>query len=386
MSPGRTYGVLLVSGRLTHQELYAPAFAADARCRLVGLTDEADVSSQRAALNRQLAKDLGISYIGSLGVALSRGDVDIVSVCAEPERRGRVAVQCAQAGKHLYLDKPMTCSLSDAAALVAAVRRAGVRSHVFSLMTASWARRAKELAVSGELGDLLAVHADVLFAKGPAGTASLGRPRRELFPPRGFTHPDSKRELYALGVYAVGLVRWLTGRETRSVYGWTANYFFREHQRNDVEDFGALMLSLEGGVVASVTGGRTGWMSHPSNGLVSVRLVGSRGAASVDPYQPRLEVHADGPAWTPPRSEEDPMGFWASTQQEAGLRAKPAWIPFQKAAEPQSDVRYFLDCVESKQESAMSAADGAAVVEILMAGYRSAATRSPVSLPMSPTS
>ena len=55
-------GVLLISGRLTHQENYALNLRADPRCRLVGLSDEVDVPPERAQLNKQFAEDLDIPY------------------------------------------------------------------------------------------------------------------------------------------------------------------------------------------------------------------------------------------------------------------------------------------------------------------------------------
>ena len=42
------FGVLLISGRLTHQENYALNLRADPRCSLIGLSDEADVPPERA--------------------------------------------------------------------------------------------------------------------------------------------------------------------------------------------------------------------------------------------------------------------------------------------------------------------------------------------------
>lgn len=380
---GEKYGVLLVSGRWTHQENYALAFEEDPRCRLVAVTDERDVPQQRVALNERLAEDLGVPCIPDLDAALGRSDVDIVSICAEPERRGRVTVRCARAGKHVYIDKPMTYSVGDADAVVAAVRDAGVRSQVFSHIHMPWARRAKRAVESGAIGELVALHADVLFAKGPAGTASLKGPRRETFPPERFTFIDSKRELYAMGVYSTGLVRWLSGREARTVYGVTANYFFREHERNGVEDFGLLALTLGDGITATVTGGRIGWRGHPSGGFLGMHLTGTEGAVRIDPYRPRVEVFADEPAWTPPPVHPmDPMGFWRSTQRESGAGPKQGWIPLENATGARSDASHFVDCVESGRESEMSAADGAAVVEILMAGYLSAAEGQAVRMPM----
>src|SRR5436190_1025938 len=108
------YGVLFVTGNHTHQENYAAAFAADKRCRMIAVTDEANVDRRRRDLNERLAKALDIPYIADLEQALARKDVDIVSICAPPERRGRIALLCAKARKHLYLDKSLVPRLQEA--------------------------------------------------------------------------------------------------------------------------------------------------------------------------------------------------------------------------------------------------------------------------------
>ena len=185
-------GVLLVAGKLTHQENYSRQFQADPRCTLVAVTDEEDIDPERRQLNEALARELEIPYISDLDGALGRSDVHLVSVCAEPERRGRILVKCAQAGKHLYIDKPMTPYLAVADQIVEAVDRAGVRSQMFSFIHQTWAQRARQIVESGRLGDLVALHADCLFAKGPAGSARLGRPRQSQFPPEQFTFVDAK--------------------------------------------------------------------------------------------------------------------------------------------------------------------------------------------------
>lgn len=383
MSSSQTYGVLLVAGLKTHQENYAPLFMADPRCRIIAVTDEPDVSAQRADWNRQFAEQIGVSYIPDLDEALSHDDVDIVSVCAEYERRGRVAVRCARAGKHLYLDKPMTCCVADADAVVDAVEEAGVRSQVFSFIHYPWAQMAKRAVESGAVGEIAAIHCDVMFAKGYPGTAPLGKPRRQDPHPKRFTFPDSKLELCATGVYAIGLIRWITGAEVRSVFCVTANYFFAEHVRNNVEDFGILALTLDGGITATVACGRIGWTSHPAGGANRMLIIGTEGALTADAYRPRIEVCTDEPPWTPPPvSPDDPMSFWDSTQKKTGTEPKKSWISLHRAESSQSDVSRFIDCLELGRESEMSARDGAAAVETLMAGYISAASGEVVSLPL----
>jgi predicted dehydrogenase len=375
------YGVLLVTGSHTHQENYAAAFAADRRCRIVAVTDEADVPPRRRELNERLADSLGVPYEPDLGKALARKDIDVVSICAPPERRGRIALRCAAAGKHVYLDKSLVPTLQQADALVAAVGKAGVRSHMFTLNTQAWAREARRLLAEKRLGALRAIHADVLFAKGRQGSARLGSARREEYPPERHQLVEAKRELDNVGVYPVALVRWLTGKKFHTVYGVTANYFFEEHQRHNVEDFGLLSCTLEDGTPVTITAGRTGWTSHPAGGVTRLVLVGSERTAVGDANRPRLELSTDEPPWVPPNvNPEDPMGFWVSTQDAVHLRPKQTWLPVTPPAA--SDASYFLDCLDAGRESEMSVAEAALTTEVLLAGYRSASRGEVVTLPL----
>ena len=381
MNKFQPYGVLLVAGLMTHQENYADFFLADPRCILIAVTDEPDVPSRRANLNRKFASKMNLPYITDLDEALKREDVDIVSVCAEHERRGRIGVKCAKAKKHVYLDKPMACSVADADAIVSAVESAGVKSQVYSMIYSSWAQKAKQAVESNAIGEIIAIHCDILFAKGYTSDAPLGRPRKQDPYPKRFTFIDSKRELRATGVYSVGLIRWITGAEVKTVYGITENYFFAEHLRNDVEDFGILAMRLENDVMATISAGRIGYTSHPSHGPMRVHLVGTKGLMTFDAHKPRIEVYTNEPPWTPPPlNPDDPMGFWNSTYKNS--KSKRNWVPISSNQRHNNDVSYFIDCIESDRNSEVSVKDGAAQVEILMAGYISAESGNVVSLPI----
>jgi predicted dehydrogenase len=375
------YGVLLVTGSLTHQENYAAAFAADKRCKLIAVTDEADIDAKRRELNERLARALGVPYVPDLAKALERKDVNVVSVCAPPERRGRIIVRCAQAGKHLYLDKSLCPRLQEADAIVDVVGKAKVRSHMFSFITAPWARAAKRLLEANRLGQLRAIHADAFFAKGKVGTAKLGTPRKEEYPPERHQLVEAKRELDNVGVYPITLVRWLTGRKFRTVYGLTGNYFFEEHQKHNVEDFGLLSGTLDDGLPVTIAAGRYGWTTHPAAGVNRLMLVGSERTVVIDANRPRLEVYTDEAPWVPPNvNPADPMGFWTSTQEEVHVRPKKTWVPATPAGP--SDASYFLDCLDAGRDSEMNATEAALAAEVLLAAYRSAATGEVVTLPL----
>jgi predicted dehydrogenase len=208
--------------------------------------------------------------------------VDVSSICTPPERRARVIIRCAEAGKHLYLDKPLAPKLQEADAIVAAVRQAGVHSQMFSFITQPWARQAKAALAQGKIGQFLAIHADLFFAKGKPGSAQLSVPRMEQYPPERHQLLEAKRELDNIGVYPITMIRWLTGKKFRTVFGITANYFFEEHQKQNVEDFGLLSCTLENGLPVTIAVGRYGWTSHPAGGVNRMILVGSERSLVVD--------------------------------------------------------------------------------------------------------
>ncbi|MBM3774943.1 MAG: Gfo/Idh/MocA family oxidoreductase [Acidobacteria bacterium] len=373
------FGVLLVTGWMSHQESYALGFRADPRCRIIGVADETGVDPRRAALNRRLAEELSVPLFPDLDQALGRPDVHIASVCTEHERQGRLAIRCASAAKHVYLDKPIAGSLGEARELEQAVRRAGVRSQMFTTLNLPPAIRARRAVDSGLLGELAAIHCDLHFAKGRAGAATLGSPRKEEAAPQRFLYPDAKREMFNVAVYSLALIRWLARREIRSVRAVTANYFFAENQRRGFEDFGVLALELEGALTATITAGRTGWSSHAGPGHNLTRLFGSRGSLLIDAFEARGEIASDRQSWKLPKhNPEDPMGFWRSTDQSK--RGAPEW--FLSAPPVRSDQSLFLDAIEQGREPEVNVAAGLAVLEALMAAYRSAATGRVIALPL----
>ena len=381
MEKNRKYGVLLLGGHRTHQENYAQLFANDSRCQLIAFADEQDAPAERIALARSLAEELNLPFIPDLDEALARDDVHIVSLCTEVERRGRVGTKCAEAGKHVYLDKPMALNAEQAQQIVDAVTKSGVRTQMFSNIHSTWARTVKQGLDSGHIGKLQAIHCDVMFAKGHPGTAPVGKKRIQKPNLEQYSFVEAKPEMFDIGVYAVSMVNWLTQKRVQRVFGGTANYFFKEHHGCDLEDFGALVLTLENDITATVAAGRYGWQSHAQGGLRKVHLVGTEATLTFDASVNRLEVFAAEPAFEPPTPHPlDPMGMWSSTQAEIKMQPKQHWIDVGSGNDGPSEFSAFIDCIENGVESEMNAEFAAHSVEIICAGYRSAASGKVISI------
>ena len=369
------YGVLLIGAKRTHQEGHAAAFKAHPLCDLTAVSDERDIPESVSVLNRQLAEELSIPYIPDLTEALARDDVQIVSSTPAVERRGRVAVQCINAGKHVYLDKPLAGTLAEIDSIADASAKATVRTQMFSLINASWVRAAKDAIQQGLVGELKAVHVENLFA--------IGTVRQEKERADRFTYIEAKREMFDVGVYCIGIVHWLTGRKTESVSCITGNYFYREHANVDVEDFGALALTLQDNLSATILGGRIGWTSHPKSGPQRIVLFGSKNTMTFDPYRPRIEIYNDSPDFMlPPMDPVDPMGMWGASNPEYEPIPKRRWISLDENSPMERDVASFLDCIEKDREPDMNASAAAPLVEVILAGYMSASKGKTIWLPL----
>lgn len=87
---------------------------------------------------------------------LKREDIDAVSICLPHHLHAEVGIACAETGKHILIEKPMTNTLREADALIRAARKADVKLSVcyeFRFNEAvQWVHKAIE---SGEVGKLL---------------------------------------------------------------------------------------------------------------------------------------------------------------------------------------------------------------------------------------
>jgi predicted dehydrogenase len=94
-----------------------------------------------------LAAELGVPVAASYADLLER--VEAVAYAVPPDVQAPLAVEAAEAGKHLLLEKPIATSLAEADRLVEAVDRAGVSTVVFFTTRFDRARRAWLAGLAG---------------------------------------------------------------------------------------------------------------------------------------------------------------------------------------------------------------------------------------------
>ena len=336
---------------------------ADARGRLrIGLLGCGDIAGASAAaanaapnvelvacfdpashLAEDLAARFGAQAVPSVDALLGRDDVDAVVVSVPHHLHAPLAIQAAEAGKHVIAEKPLANSLDGALAMTEAAERAGVELTVFFphryAPSTVLARRLIEAGALGELGGVLLKH----FLDKPAAYWLGGGSGRSISTWR------SSRELAGGGVFIMNLshyldlLRYLSGMEVESVSGLTG----AADAGAEVEDTAAFSVRLANGAVGSLIGSS----DVRATGTTEFRFWGPDGHVAVEP---------------------DPRFF---TLRAIGDLRSGRWQTFGKL--PRPDLRAVFLCrfataIAEGRRPDVTAEDGVAVQALIEAAYAAA--------------
>ena len=126
---------------------------------------------------------------------IADAEVDVVTVGAPDHWHALIAIAAANAGKHIYLEKPFAYSVEEGRAVINAVKRNGViLQHGTQQRSTSTFQRATYLAQGGFLGDVNTVYA--ISHPGPSGGDPTKRQIPEGYNYDLFTGPAPKTPFY----------------------------------------------------------------------------------------------------------------------------------------------------------------------------------------------
>jgi predicted dehydrogenase len=210
--------------------------------------------------------------------ALAIDGVDVVDICTPPQLHREIGVAAAEAGKHIYCEKPLGCSVEDTRLLSEAARRAGVKTFVgFNYRWAPVIQHLKKLIDQGELGELRHLRA--------AFYSDWAANDRVAWDWRFDAKQAGAGALTDVGSHTLDMVRFLAG-EIGQVLGG-AKVLVKERlepdtsklHQVDTDDYWAALLVFESGCVGVVDGSR---IATGSKVGFSFEIYGSKGAAKWD--------------------------------------------------------------------------------------------------------
>jgi len=158
---------------------------------------------------RSLAEKHQLPFSTDYGELIANGAIHLVSICTPDNLHAVQAVEAAQAGKHVFCEKPLATTLSDCQRIVEAVKKSKVKFLTGQVLRfAPFFVSLKKLCDSGMLGRCFFAESDYLHDLRPF----LHGWRRD---------PKSGGDLtLGGGCHPVDLLRWIVG-EVEEVYATT---------------------------------------------------------------------------------------------------------------------------------------------------------------------
>jgi len=106
--------------------MHAQIYTALPGVELVAIADS-NVERTQSKIDQM---NLTAKVFPNLKSLLSEIDVDVIDICVPTDQHAELAIAAAQAGKHLFIEKPLSLTLADCEAIQVAITEAGVHAQV----------------------------------------------------------------------------------------------------------------------------------------------------------------------------------------------------------------------------------------------------------------
>lgn len=331
------FGVIGVG---TWGELHARVYSEDERITLVGVAD----------MNHERAESAGQKYrtahYADHRALLADRSIQAVSITTPDFAHAEIAIDAAEAGKHILVEKPLATTTDDCQRIIAAAKASGVKLMVdFHNRWSPPFYKAWESIRSGEIGEPQHVYyrlSDRIFV-----------------PTEMLTWAGKSTVEWFIGTHSIDTVRWMLGEEVTRVYAVARSRVLKS-MGIDTPDFYQITLEFASGTTAVI---ENSWIlpnTMPNIIDLKCEIVGSKGALYLDTSHNRtVEKYTESAAEYP-----DFLVLPAIYGEQKGFAA--------------DSIRHFVDCVLADTEPRVTGEDGLIVTRVIEAIEESVRTGLPV--------
>ena len=344
----------------------------------VQLTAVCDLIEERA---QALAEKAGVETVYTdLDRMLREGDIDAVDNCTFHPAHAPLTIACAQAGKHVIVEKPMATNLQECRDMVAAADKAGVTLMIAQdLRYSPEAFAVKRFIDEGRLGDIFAVRTNLLSPRVPP---RIERARQDRYADRR----QGGGTLMSVQVHHIDLLRFYVGNVKRLTAICRS---VSPRMVNDAEDLVAAILEFENGALGHLFAGPGETPEDASDGRPvtastrSYMLYGTEGTIHSTP-ETLPEHHHFGRIMFAP-TEKRPID--RSIPADAERWIHPAFEPIDTSGVDLPTVRpfvneilHFEECIRTGREPISSGRDNIETMKIIYGIWESSRTGKAVEL------
>ncbi len=251
-----------------------------------------DLKSEAA---EALAAHCGIPRVAASAEEIFADEhIEAVLICASTDAHADLIRQAAQAGKHIFCEKPIAFTLDRIDAALAAVEKAGVKLQIgFNRRFDTNYARVRKAVTSGEIGKPCLMH---IVSRDP------------LPPPIGFVR-TSGGMFVDMMIHDFDMARFLTGDEVEEVY--TAAGVMADPAIGELGDVDSavVMLHFQSGAIGTIDNSRKATFGYDQR----VEILGSKGKiATENRYPNQVVVSSEKSVYTDP-----PLNFFMQRYTES---------------------------------------------------------------------
>ena len=343
--------------------LHAKALQAIPGARLAGVWNRTSKTAEDFASAYHTACYYNVSQM------VKECKADLVIVCTAHPYHIQPAIEAAQAGASVLVEKPLASQLGDCDAMIRTCKEFGVKLGVISQRR--WyepVMRVKEAIDAGKLGKPVLATVTMLGWRDKAYYDSD--------PWRGSWLTEGGGVLVNQAPHQLDLMLWFMG-EIEEVYGISLNL---NHPYIEVEDTAAAIVKFKSGAIANILVSN----SQKPGIYGKVHIHGDNGAsAGVQTDSGAMFIAGRtgvseptvNDIWTIP-GEEHLLQEWIEKDSETFMTIDPTvyYIKLQ--------IEDFLNAIREKRQPLVSGEAGRRTVELFTAIYRSTAANAPIKLPL----
>ena len=277
----------------------------------------------------------GIQTTDNYDTLLEDSEIQAMVIATSAVTHHKLVKQAILHGKHVFVEKPLTLSIGEAAELVQLAEQHEVKLMVGHLMEYHPAVEMLKNAVENhELGDIYYLYSQ---------RVNLGKIRKD------------ENALWSLAPHDISIIMYLLGSEPDSVSARGQAYL-----QKDVEDVVFVNLSFLDKVMAQI---QLSWLDPHK--IRRTTIVGGKKMAVFDDMEAteKIRIYDKGVMNTP---------TYGSFGEALSLRFGDIHIPYIRMVEPlKLECQHFVDCIQNDAQPRSDGLDGLRVVKVLQAAQES---------------
>ncbi len=261
---------------------------------------------------------------------LENPEIDIIAVATPVWLHHKMGIEALNAGKHVFIEKPLASSVKEADDLVKVAEKQNKKLMVgHTFLYTSAVRKMKEVIDSGELGEIYYINTQRL---------NLGLFQQDI------------NVIWDLAPHDISIILHLLGREPESV-----QFVGASHINPSIEDVAILTMKFSKDVIAFV---QSSWLDPDK--VRKITVVGSKKMMVYDDVEPaeKIRIYDKG--------VEKPEHYDTYAEFPYSYKYGDTLIPRLGGSEPlREELSHFLDCIANDKKPLSDGYNGLQVVKVL---------------------